>query len=329
MATTKTRNYCLDLIKGIACIFVVFMHCEFPGCFGVFVQCISRFSVPFFFMVSGYFCYPRERVNIKKKVKHISIVILGAIAFYLLVTPIYETGYSLTLQSVIKWLVFNVPPYIASQLWFLFALLYDYLLFFLVENKVSRKLLYSAIPIGIILYILLAQGAHLAGITIPNLIYRNFMIEGFPLFVFGFYIHEHENKLKITNNILVIILVISTLLCPVERVIMGRDFGINIVSFPQVTALFLLGVNNHGFGKRKLLNRLGAKYSMYIYIIHPAVLHILEKLNRLMNIEENIFILYLLPILCLGFTILCSVMFLFIKDSFIIKRRRTLKSPKE
>ena len=53
----KHYNYCLDFIKGLACIFVVLMHCEFPGVTGVAVQAISRFCVPFFFMVSGYFCF--------------------------------------------------------------------------------------------------------------------------------------------------------------------------------------------------------------------------------------------------------------------------------
>jgi hypothetical protein len=58
----KQYNYCLDCLKGIACIFVVFMHCEFPGMLGTAVQAISRFCVPFFFMVSGYFCFrPLER----------------------------------------------------------------------------------------------------------------------------------------------------------------------------------------------------------------------------------------------------------------------------
>ena len=57
MASQKQYNYCLDFIKGIACMFVVFMHCEFPGIMGTAVQAVSRFCVPFFFMVSGYFCF--------------------------------------------------------------------------------------------------------------------------------------------------------------------------------------------------------------------------------------------------------------------------------
>lgn len=62
-AQNKQYNYCLDFMKGIACLFVVWMHCEFPGKAGVIVQAISRFCVPFFFMVSGYFC-----VNMSKTI---------------------------------------------------------------------------------------------------------------------------------------------------------------------------------------------------------------------------------------------------------------------
>lgn len=57
---SKQYNYCLDFVKGLACIFVVLMHCEFPGLLGTAVQAISRFCVPLFFMVSGYFCFKPE-----------------------------------------------------------------------------------------------------------------------------------------------------------------------------------------------------------------------------------------------------------------------------
>lgn len=57
MAIQKQYNYNIDFIKGIACMFVVFMHCEFPDIMGTAVQAVSRFCVPFFFMVSGYFCF--------------------------------------------------------------------------------------------------------------------------------------------------------------------------------------------------------------------------------------------------------------------------------
>ena len=53
----RQYNFFFDFIKGIACICVVFMHCEFPGRLGIAVQAVSRFCVPFFFMLSGYYSY--------------------------------------------------------------------------------------------------------------------------------------------------------------------------------------------------------------------------------------------------------------------------------
>lgn len=313
MADTKARNYCLDYIKGIACILVVFMHCEFPGYLGTLVQTFSRFCVPFFFMVSGYFCYRAGGgyTDYRKKIRHVAGITLGAVVFYLIITPLYSSGsISITADSLVKWLVFNVPPYVAGQLWFLFALLYDYILFALVEKFSIRKLAYIAIPVGIAAYILCAQGARLMGISVPNMFYRNFLIEGFPLFALGFWIHEHQDKIHVSNKVLLLTLVISTLLCPVERLLMGRDFGVNIVSFPQVASLFLLGVNNPGFGAGRPLNRLGAKYSMYVYIIHPAVWHVLDKLYSFLHVNESIAALYARPVLCVAITIMCSIIFL-------------------
>lgn len=85
----REYNYCLDFIKGIACICVVFMHCEFPGVLGTAFQCVSRFCVPFFFMVSGYYCYNGEENTTEektkraiRKIKHLSEIILAAILIY-------------------------------------------------------------------------------------------------------------------------------------------------------------------------------------------------------------------------------------------------------
>ena len=53
----KKQNECLNFFKGIACILVVSLHVRFPveAVDGV-IQCIARFAVPLFFMISGYYC---------------------------------------------------------------------------------------------------------------------------------------------------------------------------------------------------------------------------------------------------------------------------------
>ena len=179
----RQYNSCFDFIKGIACICVVFMHCEFPGIFGTVVQAVSRFCVPFFFMISGYYSYyglnEDKQYNAYRKITHIAKITIFASLFYLCVTVFFCMiwGKILSLPprpEIVNWLIFNRPVLISGHLWFLFALLYDYILFSLVHRLKLETLATYMIPILIIAYIVLAQGTHLAGIKIPNMMYRNF-----------------------------------------------------------------------------------------------------------------------------------------------------------
>ena len=49
------RNTTLELMKLLASYAVVFIHVLFYGRFGIIVDAIARFAVPFFFLVSGFF----------------------------------------------------------------------------------------------------------------------------------------------------------------------------------------------------------------------------------------------------------------------------------
>ncbi len=331
MTEQKQYNYCLDYIKGIACIFVVFMHCEFPGIMGTAVQAISRFSVPFFFMISGYFCFhpilstnlykntnlyqPRDSKNlVLRKLKHISKITLYASLFYFIFVLFQHLIYhnfhpSINLRSILDWLVFNKPiSGIAGQYWFLFALLYAYAFYGILETLRLRKFAYWLAAAMFIIYIVMAQGMHLAGQGIPNMVYRNWLVEAFPYFMLGHWLHENQEKINISNHVLITIIVITTLLCWVERWIMGRDFGVNIVTIPQVFALFVYGMKNPQ-NHKGLIQRLGRDCSMLVYILHPAVWHSLEEIYYKQRWSDNLLALYIMPILVLGISIVLSLLF--------------------
>ena len=52
-----------------------------------------------------------------------------------------------------------------------------------IDRYKLQKYAYILAALMFITYITLAQGMHLAGIRIPNLIYRNFLVEGFAYFL--------------------------------------------------------------------------------------------------------------------------------------------------
>ena len=311
----RQHNHCFDFLKGIACVCVVFMHCEFPDVLGTIVQTISRFCVPFFFMLSGYYSYYGNHGKYKasKKIWHIVQITLFATVFYLLVTPFlnHASGMRLTFsyRSVVKWLAFNKPFFISGHLWFLFALLYDYILFSLIDKAKLTTVSTYTIPIFIIAYVLLAQGAYLAGVKVPNMIYRNFLIEGFPLFMIGYWLHSKNDNVTAycKDGILLLLLSVSTVACLGERMFMGRDFGVNISTFPQVVALFILGMKHPEKYENNIVSRFGSRLSMLIYVLHIFVWRSLNIISRRLRISDNTFFLYLKPILVLFTTILISM----------------------
>jgi len=321
----KQYNYCMDFVKGIACVLVVFMHCEFPGVFGTIVQTIARWVLPFFFMVSGFYSYTGDApFNAKKqlrKIKHIFNITLFASVFYFIVA-IIQNGFSLSISKyeIFNWAVFNKPIIIAGQLWFLFALLYVYVIFAFIKRFNLIKLAYIAMIVLTIGYICLAQGMHLIGHTVPNYYYRNFVFEAFPWFMFGHFINEYKDKFKISNKVLISIIVACTVLNLVERYLLGRDFGVNITSFPQATAIFVFSVNNPKI-LGGVVQRVGKKLSMFIYIIHPFVWHSMESIYARLQINENTFFLYIMPILVLIGTFVLSIACVLIKDKIANKKR--------
>jgi hypothetical protein len=172
-----------------------------------------------------------------------------------------------------------------------------------------------------IAYITLAQGMYIAGIRIPNMIYRNFLVEGFAYFMLGHWIHKNQSRLCISNRVLLISLTITTFLCLLERYVLGRDFGVNIVTIPQVFCLFLYAVRNP-YKHKGNIQEIGKRYSMYVYILHPFVWHSLEFIYRYFNIQSNTIALYIMPLLVLFISLLLShVVYLY--NLRMLNRQRT------
>lgn len=208
---------------------------------------------------------------------------------------------------MLRWLIFNQPSWVgvAGQYWFLFALLYVYIAYGIIAKMNKINQVYWIAALMFVVYVFLAQGCHLLGISIPNMIYRNWLVEGFAYFMLGYWIHDHQDRLKFCNRHILTVFVISTLSCLIERMLMGRDFGVNIVTIPQVFCLFLYAVNNPA-RYEGIIQTIGKRYSMYVYIIHPAIWHLSESVYEQIGIETNVAALYAMPIIVVALTLFSS-----------------------
>ena len=311
----KGRNYCLDFIKGMACICIVFMHCKFPGTLGNMFQCVTRFGVPYFFMISGYFSYYEDgrKFDAGKKVKHILIIAVAASVFYLVVgiaeMLILKTPFSFSVRQIASFLIFNQPIFIAEHLWFLYALIYVYILYAIVDRFNLHKIAYYSIPVLLLGYIALAQVRFLITGHATIIYYRNFLMEGFPVFMIGHLIHKYKEKLitKLTNIHLIILISVFTLLCVAECLFLGRDFGANIFTFPQLTAIFIFAVKNSTFMSKNILTDFGKKYSLFVYVLHWFVWKSVELLFTKTGLTDYTATLYLMPFAVAILSVLLSI----------------------
>lgn len=327
----RQYNHCFDFIKGIACVCVVFMHCEFPGILGTAVQAVSRFCVPFFFMIAGYYsyyCKGEGQYNACRKITHIAKITICATLFDLFVTVALcmifggQLSFPHT-KNIVNWLVFNQPVLISGHLWFLFALLYDYILFSLADRLKLTTVAIGMIPCLILAYIALAQGVHLVGIKLPNMIYRNFLIEGFPLFMGGYWLHLNSAKVtaKFSDRWLLFLFCASSIACLLERMALGRDFGVNIATFPQLTSLFILGMKHPEKFDSSALGWMGKRLSMFVYVLHIFVWRkLVNRIYSIVHISKNPLALYLKPIVVVVVTIVFSYVIVFCMDRFMHKR---------
>lgn len=326
----KQYNYCLDFIKGIACIFVVFLHCEFPGTTGVVVQAFSRYCVPFFFMVSGYYyCNEKtlEKTERKRKAIHIGRITAWATLFYILFGCIqffvlYDISLTFSLKDIVAFLFCNQMFFIVSQMWFLYALLYVYVVLVFLNPDWFRNHCLQIATVCLLFYVCLAQGLHLAGIRVPNCVYKNWLIEGFGFFALGFSLHLFGEKISLNNKSLLWIIAITTVLSIAERYLLGRDFGVNICSIPQATALMLYAINNPD-RQQGAIQRLGRDCSMMVYILHPAVWHTIDGIYKVLGITCNMPAQYIKPIIVACLSIIGALAFNFIVSTFQNKRVAT------
>ena len=208
------RNQCIDTIKGIACIAVVLIHYNWSGNVSEIIKTISRFAVPYFFFVSGYYLPNREgeitSENLKRKIKHIfelawkSGVIYAVFCIYW--NSIMNSGWNLWTYTkdliepgkIIKF-VLSSDPFVYSHFWYIIALLACYLVLYPLR-KMDKKLFLAGFLILLGAYILFAELKSFVGlnnfITLTEestLVVSNlFIFRAMPFLLWGVYLKKRN-----------------------------------------------------------------------------------------------------------------------------------------
>lgn len=345
MSEMKKKQYnFLNALKIIAAFFVVAIHVHFPGDFGIGVIAVARFSVPFFFMVSGFFSYYENKTSLKekynRKIKHVFILFAGGTALYFLfgaaialysgsVVDYFSRIFSI--KSILEFLIFNNTS-VSEFLWFLPALIYVYFVFYIFEKTGITKKVYFLIPVLFLGGVLFRESIEFLS-EYPEMmsngyVYRNFLFVGLPFFMLGHFIRTNEGKLinRFSNPVLILLMIIGSAEA-VATALLHTQKSVYLGTFVAVFALFVFAVRNEEQFKLTNIADIGAKYSLYVYILHIMIRNVIKKggeivpfAGRIIDMLEPVY-----PIVIFAAALVASAVYVYVKNFFKKKIKKQVK----
>lgn len=288
------RNTRLDAYKGLACIFVIFIHCNFPGQLGTIVKGIARFAVPLFFIISGYFtiCSDEKMIwkVIGKKIRHIMVLL----AYCSMLWIFYEfvmhcfVGNKISVYAFLKQffaprnfytlLLFNNPSGFlggGGVLWFMFALVYCYVAFGLIAKTKTYCIAYMFIPITLILNFSIEHGVIQFAEKYNTMFVTNFWVFGYPLFMIGNLLRKNKEKIC-SNHVWIFSIITGVVLSIIGCLNWNAELYIGSI-FLAVGLLMHALASPTGGKFIDFFAYIGNKLSLIVYAIHYMVMVVFDK----------------------------------------------------
>ena len=331
------KNNTLELLKLFASYMVVFIHVVFPGKMGSVVDSLARFAVPFFFLVSGFYSYKITYEKIKKRIINIFNLIIISSVCYGVCTMVFNTivllidGNTEGIASLfsnffsftaIANLIFFSVPLSSLHLWYLFAILYVYVIFyFATKFKVSDKIIFIISFSLLGLNIMLGEGLSLFKVVLPAHIVRNFWITGIPFFALGLFVKKYEHKFyKMPNSLIFISLIAGICECILCSHYV-RNNELYIGSLFILFAIVCIFIKYSDIQYPSFLTNLEG-CSTYIYIFHIAISTALEAIYTLFWIDTDfpMILKFIHPVLVCVVSTAFAYFIVKISKTFIKKR---------
>ena len=264
-------------LKGLCAIFVVLIHIPFHE--DKYILPIINISVPTFFIISGYFLYnesiSRAKEKIKTWVKKIALLIVLLNLFYYICLA--GVGNVKDIKDVM--ISIFTGDRICGHLWYLSALLWALILFYVLLKKTDRCVNY--LPLLMLFSILLGRYSFIYS-DAPGIqaLRANFLFPALPCLSVGYLIRKHEAKiisLRYFTPVFIAFLVLLYLEC-YTLVYMGLNNNTSylFMTLPMAAVVMIAAVRYKQI-RVPCLTEIGKKHSDKIYFFHIAVSAILTR----------------------------------------------------
>lgn len=315
------ENKSLNQLKFIASIFVVLIHASAFRYMGIsgyifdfLLDSLSRFSVPVFFSISGYFLYFKFKKNNSRYLisysKKILWLHLWVGLIYLLITKIFLNP-SANYFGIKSLIVNYFYGGLYFHLWYLPALLFgSIIMFFISKSRLDTFFLYSTIPLYILgtfgkgevyeplsikfqhLIFNLFRFNHMPPILLPS---RNGLFFALPFIAMGYFFAKENLAKKITfdKKKLCLIILFLGIFQIFERslavIFLESSQGSNffLSTYPLVFFILVLFLKEENLFPK--LNKISHS-SLDLYLWHPFFMIIWDKF--LLNFSSHKSIIY-------------------------------------
>lgn len=300
------KNDCLNVWKGIAAFFVVFIHCKFPSPAGGILDGLARFAVPLFFMVSGYFSYGRGMDTIKRRCGHIfRLMVTANLAYFFWKLLMLKSDGALTSaavgalfsgKSLWQFVLWSVSPF-APHLWFLGALWYCYLFYMLLLRKKREDRCYALIVLCLGVNLILGEFCRIAGHPLPVRLTRSFWFTGLPFFLWGHWFADrrHREKKLAPDGLCLCMMGLGACLSMGELFLTGGA-ELYVGSILLVAGIFMLALQHPEAGRGSLPARIGAEDSQGIYLWQYMIYNATSALALTAGIRGTAWYSWLMPL---------------------------------
>ena len=317
----KSRNHSFDFLKAIFAIGVIFVHFPFPGITGKIFSAIGVCGVIFFFLISGYSAYNKDDNiacnNIIRRFKKYLIITIIVVLIYFafkIIESAIAGEFSEFLASFKNpWLfprmiILGDFSFIkADQLWFMVALLYSYLIFYLLHKFKITKYAYYILPL--LLFLRIGMETYVNSYNADWHYSGNFLVGGLPIMLLGHYIAYKKNdffKSPIYLTAILTIIFTTFMFITVNVKVFDLDVS-QLFKILCMLELFLLTLKIPGKKEMPVLGILGRKYSLYIYLFHFLIGIMVYDVMYLIGNPEWVYD-WIGPILAATFGIFVSIL---------------------
>lgn len=278
---TTSRNILLDILKVVAAIFIIAVHCGFlfdynKVAYHITCNGLFRIPIPFFFTINGFFLFTVFQNNkIKFWIKRVGILYLiwMFIFMYFWIIPVH--------QNPLK--IFPTVLFGFNHLWYLAALFLGGLLLYNIQKFSNILLVVSALVLYLIGYTIqtlsnfnvFEETTLIAKLINFPPLHRNFLFFALPFLSIGYVIRRTNFHLKLKKTQTLTLLIISFALLITESLI---NYDVNSkASFNMSLSFLVLGpmllLSAFAFTLNSNVNsKVLSSYSIALYLVHPLII---------------------------------------------------------